>query len=131
MQSCDGAGLAIIHLEDQRDCSCIESQVSLARDILASRDIVSTDMNFASDITLWIHAAEKQVDGQAWGKYWLEWEYIEDSRQNRSLLHELLHHWEYRWLGVPYNETAAHKNWDEKGYHAVSNQFKGQSPTCP
>ncbi len=130
-QTCTTSGVANIYLEDQRDCGCIASQVTLARELLASQGLLPAQLDFASGVTVWIRASEQQLEGQVWGRYWPDWEYIEDSRQNLSLLHELLHHWAEKWLRIPYDQDVVHTDWDVMGYYAASDLFKASAPKCP
>jgi hypothetical protein len=122
-----------VQIEFEADCVVLESNVSLARQLVVQNKLMTNeDFTWLLSVTpIRIHNTpsldDSQVGVHTRGIFMFggvpQDSWIELSRDGCDLLHELLHAWQ----GDHYVYTADHQDWESNGYEAVAQQYENQS----
>lgn len=125
---CDIEGLGEYKLEYQIDCDMIQAEVDLAMDVLNIHNLVpknKQDVFSYVEINVYKTQCLDPNDPQyCGGEYFVfPHSYINLNYRRRSLLHELLHHWDAVHLVI---NTGYHTGWDTNGYNNASIEFKAR-----
>jgi hypothetical protein len=121
---CNIVGLGSFSLDFEVSCNMLQEEADLAFEILDERLLVPyRDQHVFDGVQVRVHASDCVYSGGECksGIYsWWMAPHVELKFHRRSILHELLHHWDSIHFAFG---TSWHQHWDTNGYNASEAEY--------